>query len=88
MLIDNQSPPTSLPQAINNDQFLGSLVDSRLQATGVILEWNPGARGIKLKNQNENHVRFKCQYRLIDHQKAIVILFITSILRSLMNLAI
>ena len=40
MLTDNQSFPT--PQAINNDQFLKSLVDIELQATGVVLEWIQG----------------------------------------------
>ena len=42
MLTDNQSFPTPLPQAINNDQFLKSLVDIELQATGVVLEWIQG----------------------------------------------
>ena len=64
MSTDNQSPPTPLPQAMNNDQFLKSLVDIGLQATGGILEWNPVACGLKLKNQNKNHMRFRCQYRL------------------------
>ena len=64
MSTDNQSPPTPLPQAINNDHFLKSLVDIGLQATGVILEWNPVAYGLKLKNQNKNNMRFRCQYRL------------------------
>ena len=50
MSTDNQSPPTPLPQAMNNDQFLKSLVDIGLQATGVILEWNPVACSLKLKN--------------------------------------
>ena len=42
MLTDNQSFPTPLPQAINNDQFIKSLVDIELQATGVVLEWIQG----------------------------------------------